>query len=632
MSPLRTPWAAVSALAMPVLLAVTFSLALATRFIGLGGAVTEDEDQWMSRAGNFAVALHTADWHRTFQTGHPGVTTMWLATLVLGPGGTAPFSDSVRASGPVTAVPGFLAALRDARAPFVVLQAVLVVGSTWLVARLFGSGVALIAGLLLAVDPYWAAVGPIVGMDGLLSGFLTAGMLSLMAALLPSPAPPAPSSRPAPPPAWTISRGRIALALVSGACWGLAVLTKTAALLALPLVPIVVLAALVVRPEGSEVVDGLTGRQRWQAFGGRLSLGGWLTFGGRLSCGNWRAPELRRALLLLGIWGSAMLLAIWLLWPAAWEQPFTVLLRAYEFSAQLGGSPHGPGNFFLGQPVDDPGPAFYPVALAFRLGPGATLGLLLVLTLGAPRRLLRPVWMLLGFAVLFLVMLTLAAKKVDRYLLPVLPALDVLAAVGWWRACIWLRQRLGERRGWSSSPAPGCPPSLAWESPHSATSTPGRGREDDGAATLDAGAMAKASAMAVALAAMLALVLQVWPLVAAGRYPLATYNPLFGGARMAVLAIPVGWGDGLDDAADRIRDRAGDRAVITSIWAPLWVNFQAHAPGPVVRDTQMADADYFVDYIDARQRGLTPRSLVRRKPDAVVEIAGVEYARIYRLR
>jgi hypothetical protein len=132
--------------------------------------------------------------------------------------------------------------------------------------------------------------------------------------------------------------------------------------------------------------------------------------------------------------------------------------------------------------------------------------------------------------------------------------------------------------------------------------------------------------------AALAFGVQVWPLVMAGRYPLSAYNPLFGGARMAEKAIPVGWGDGLDVAGELIRQLAGGRTVVTSIWSPLRVNFGAHAPGPVVSHLQITEADFYVDYVNSRQRRLTPRQLATRTPDAVVTIGGVDYARIYRLR
>jgi hypothetical protein len=53
-------------------LGLLFVVALLTRFIGLSGAVTEDEDQWIARSGTFANGLATGAWQRTYLTGHPG--------------------------------------------------------------------------------------------------------------------------------------------------------------------------------------------------------------------------------------------------------------------------------------------------------------------------------------------------------------------------------------------------------------------------------------------------------------------------------------------------------------------------------------------------------------------------------
>src|SRR5207249_1427219 len=141
-------------------------------------------------------------------------------------------------------------------------------------------------------------------------------------------------------------------------------------------------------------------------------------------------------------WGLGFLGAS-LVWPAIWIDPLGTIRQTAEFVLDIGTTPHQPGNFFLGQPIVDPGPLFYPVAVALRLGPGTTLGLLALAVFSAiPAR--RPgsphggtasmqlppaAGFLIVFVLLFWLGLTASPKKVDRYLLPLLPALDVLAAL-----------------------------------------------------------------------------------------------------------------------------------------------------------------------------------------------------------
>jgi hypothetical protein len=346
----------------------------------------------------------------------------------------------------------------------------------------------------------------------------------------------------------------------------------------------------------------------------------------------WRSGTVPRwwliPIVIGGSWLVAAALVIWAVWPAMWMAPVTTLVRDVTFSARLGGTPHAPGNFLLGEPIEEPGALFYPVALAVRIGPSTMLGLLLLFVLGAAVPTRRALWTLLGFSLFFVLLLTVAPKKVDRYLLPTFPILGILAAVGWFELggrALRFADRVRSRKALTPQP--------------SRSPGPVRGRGGDDPTVLPspahgggAGGGGSTAGAVVLVAAALAFGVQIWPIIQAGRYPLAAYNPLIGGVRTAERAIPVGWGDGLDVAGDRIRELSGGREVTTAIWGPLRVSFGAHAPGPVVSERMIAQADFYVDYVHARQRRLTPRQLVGRPPTAVVNIGGVDYARIYQLR
>jgi hypothetical protein len=60
------------------------------------------------------------------------------------------------------------------------------------------------------------------------------------------------------------------------------------------------------------------------------------------------------------------------------------------------------------------------------------------------------------------------------------------------------------------------------------------------------------------------------------------------------------------------------------------VNFQALLRGPVVSYGSNVTPTYVVDYINARQRNQIPVQIVGKTPEYVVQINGIDYARVYR--
>src|SRR5207248_9333580 len=122
-----------------------------------------------------------------------------------------------------------------------------------------------------------------------------------------------------------------------------------------------------------------------------------------------------------------------LLWPAFRVDPLATTDKVVRFAREQAGQPHELGNFFLGRPVAVPGPLFYPLVLALRLGPLVPLGLLggalLALGRGAAWRP-GPVAALALCALLLVLAITPAAKKLDRYALTAVPLVEVVAAAG----------------------------------------------------------------------------------------------------------------------------------------------------------------------------------------------------------
>ena len=125
---------------------------------------------------------------------------------------------------------------------------------------------------------------------------------------------------------------------------------------------------------------------------------------------------------------------------------------------------------------------------------------------------------------------------------------------------------------------------------------------------------------------------QALPLPTVAPYPLAYYNPLVGGA----------------PAADRVCWSAGAKAwtrsqrylnaqpdavrQLIAIYFPLELNFQGMVAGYGHAVGDRRPIDYVVDYVNATQRHQTPGAVRGLTPELVVEINGVVYARVFRMR
>lgn len=510
-------------------LALLFVIAFMARLVGVTLFITPDEDNWMRRAGNFTQAMHQGELVRTFQSGHPGVTTMWVASLAVGP-------DIERLAGftiqdyPVTRVQGFMDLMIRARIGMILVNVSLLVGTVALAWRLFGFGPALLGGIIMALDPFLVAHTQVVHVDGLATGLMIVAMLAAGV--------------------YWWAGGRTAYLMLCGIATGLAILTKAPSLVMGLLVPVVALTA--------PLVD----RAAW----------------------SW--TRALRSLIVAGLIGVVVVLA---LWPAFWVAPIDTVNRFVAFT-MLTSAEHRPGNFFMGQPVADPGPFYYPTAIMFRLSPLALAGLIAVGVLLPPRSLKRPTLLLLLFIFGFLAFLSLAGKKLDRYTLPAFPALDLLAGLGLWTLGSWIAPLLAAR---------------------------------------DVSQRVRQRLMVVAVGAL--LVAQALPLSMVAPYALAYYNPVVGGGPAAVRVLLVGWGEGLDQAAEYLNAQPNPENQLIAVYFPLELNFQGMVAGTVTQYGDPRPINYVVDYINAAQRDQSPPQVVGLVPVKEVKINGILYARVYHL-
>jgi 4-amino-4-deoxy-L-arabinose transferase-like glycosyltransferase len=571
--------------------------------------LTVDEAyHWFDRVETFLAALEQGDYASTNIIGHPGVTTLWLGTvgrlahLLLFEAGYIPHADSnpflywsfLRV--PVGVVCSLCVALA-----YPLLRIMLV-----------DRRVALLATLLWAAEPFLVAHSQLLHLDALLTSFVMLSLLAALAAFPPASRQHA-SSHPAatPHPARSI---RWPLLVASAVVGGLAFLTKSPSVILLPMIGMVVLLSL--------VMSGMHPKNHADVPPRLLSLA------------RWRQPLLTHTTALI-VWGSIAAFTWFVLWPSAWVDLADTIGRVIRQARYDGGSPHGWGNFFLGRAIDRPGPLFYPVALVLRMSPWLMVGLFAAAAVAllrfwrvgkggqqhTPRRWTQPsgqpsgTMPVLGvftlFALLFLLMMTIPPKKFDRYILPVFPSLTIIAAFGLVQGYDMVRSTVRERNhdhdhdhDHEQSPAH-----------HHRTSAP-----------------LLRGLTWVAVGGGLAFNL-LWY----HPYELAYYNPLLGGGATASWAIPVGWGEGYEQAGAFISAQPNgcDRAV-ASWFAPVLRHFLCnHWVVSLNRVFEPGKVDYAVLYIDQIQR--------RNEAEATaylfnnfarihtVKIHGIEYAYVYQL-
>jgi 4-amino-4-deoxy-L-arabinose transferase-like glycosyltransferase len=605
--------------------ALIAGLALAPRTLGLADFFTIDEPyHWIARIKLFAAALSARDWAATDITGHPGVTTMWLGALGRWLGARL----GVRDLGGVGAGAAYLATLR---LPLAVTNSLAVAAGYLALRRLVRPRAALLAAILWATSPFLVAHGRLLHLDALLTSFMTLSVLLLLIATgerTENREPRAAARRSA--------LGSWFLALVgSGVCAGLALLTKAPSLFLLPFAGLVLF--FMAPDEGRAMKD--EGAQPDLAV--------------RLSSSVF--ARMRAAILPYLAWLGVAALTAALLWPALWVTPLSAIGDVANEIIGNGGEPEPAGNFFQGQAVAAPNWLFYPAVLVLRTTP-ITLAGLALLALRVPRRAAddrgtagetkeqrgketrrqgyketespiislspsllvsqkttdqlsseqRTIVALLAFALLFMLMMTIEPKKFDRYLLPIWPALEILAAVGIETGLAWIIAAR-KRRTKNQEPRTGTSPNSVLGSWFSVLGW---------------------LTVSIALVANLAYF---------HPYYLAYYNPLVGGGATAQRTILVGWGEGLDQIGAWLRARPDlKRGPVLSWIPPTLMPFIPASPGVLDLRVPLLSkpSSYAVLYSRSVQRkeSAVAEAYVRQNPPLyTLRMHGIEYASVYQL-
>jgi hypothetical protein len=135
-----------------------------------------------------------------------------------------------------------------------------------------------------------------------------------------------------------------------------------------------------------------------------------------------------------------------------------------------------------------------------------------------------------------------------------------------------------------------------------------------------------------------ALALNTYP------YYLSYYNPLLGGASQAQYVMPIGWGEGLDQAAHYLNKKphAGQLKVLSYYASGCFSYYFNGRIREVTFDSDLTqndwqkfiDSDYVVIYISQRQRETAKAILdyvAHINPEYTIRINGLDYIQIYKI-
>ena len=546
-----------------------FLIAVVLRMHALDAHWSSDEARWLRRSAQFMSAVQKGEFAETLIAYHPGVTTMWFAglrTFFIQPG--VNIENLVFARWLISIV--IFAGIGIA---------------CFLLYKLFGRWVALVGFVCLAYSPFFLAQTRRVHTDALATIFILITVLLFLF--------------------YCQNTQHRRYLIFSGVTFGIALMSKSYALVLLPWVPISLFLFREERPGGvmAYIADAicflnctaLTTLALWPIF--------WTLPFGFIAFGLlWvtlillRAPLNERSSIVVmaaaGIgFGFVCVRAIQTVWNV-----FDRINWAVK-------TPHEVEHFFLGAVVNDPGWLFYPFVLTIKstplMLPLAIVGCFLLWKRRQHSeetlRQFRIALTLVASVVLFTVCLSSTSKKFSRYLLPAFPMLEILAAIGFVEGFKWSYNVLCTHFGIEQT--------FSYKN------------------TL------------VIITCIGLFFIQVFPILALHPY-YGTYYNLCWKVTDITKIITVGEASGLDLAARHLNDKSDARKLVAQV-SPLATEFvRRYFHGQAYRSDRITrlSPDYEVVYIRDSQIGRVPQTgTLDGELEAVITLNGIDHVWIYRI-
>ena len=553
-----------------ILLVVSFlTLGSLSRLLSLDDHWSSDESRWLRRSAKFMSAVKTGEFSETLIAYHPGVTTMWIAGL------RTFFTDPDVNVRNLALARGFICI-----AVWIGISI-----ACFLLYKLFGQWVAIAGFASLTYSPLLLAQTRRVHTDALATIFI---FLTVLLFLL------------------YCQNRHTRFLIFSGITFGLALLSKSYALILLPWIP---LCLFLFREKGTggfwrHITEGicflncaaLTVLTLWPVFWTPIFGGMTLCLLGftfmvfreieKEQCSIWLVGAALAGLLLICIRATH----------TGW-----LVLDKVNWAVS---TPHEVEHFFLGKVVNDPGWFFYPVVLTIKSTPlMLPLAICGVLLLWKQRkqseetlRHFHTVLSIIAGIILFTVCLSITSKKFSRYLLPAFPMLEILAAIGFTEILKWSHTALRSRFGTAET--------------------------------------AKYKTALAIIACVGFLVIQVLPVLARHPYYGTYYNPLWKTSDITKI-ITVGEASGLDIAASYLNQKPNAHRMRVQV-SPLATEFvRRYFRGFAYRSDRARDqvADYEIVYIRDSQIGRIPQTgTLNGELETVITLNGIDHVWIYRIK
>lgn len=498
---------------------IILCVALIPRINGIGLFITADEKNWVGRSYEFIKAWRHLRINDTLQTTHPGITVMWVVGLATY--AAQYFYHSLFNFDDIRRFATF------AQFPMAIINSFWVAAVYLILRKIIRERVAFVAALAIALDPFLIGFAKVVHVDSFLTGFLVISVLLLL---------------------YFDKTGSKKAFYLSILFSSLAILTKLPAIAIFPFIFILL------------------------AFKRNI----------------FKKYVILRQTKILVIWIISVVVVTVLLWPSLWFVP-----HPKDNIGQVGKDmtvatlqPHD---------MDEPyslNPLHYPKTVLSKSTIAIEIGLVLLVLIVANKKTrqklssvlsVRNLLMLVVFVAVFLVEMTIGAKKGDRYILPVFPFLIILGTIGIFYTVEFL-------------------------------------------------SVFKISMLSrKVLFVVLTLSTSVFALIKLGPYELAYFNPLF----PPNFSQELGWGEGFDQVATFL-DKQPDRYQVAS-WYPAELRAYTKKTVLHINAHQQNNVGYVVLYrnmfgrsVDHWANDFIDEYYKKRTPIFVARVNGLEYAWVYK--